>query len=273
MEELYSFFPARREWPPALDDVANVAPDAESARLKAGARNIGALPARTELKSLWCFNVDQAYLDTISRCASLESLHIENVKAEDLACLSALKRLKVLSIESCFKVTSLEALRDLRTLSGLAVIHFKNVHELGPLSSLSDLRALAVAGSMWTAMRVESLRPLAGLRDLRLLHLSNLKTEDESLRPLGGLRNLVHLDIANFYPMSEFAFLSQRLIGAECTWFEPYVTLPHMPCKKCGQRTMVMLTGKRKPTLCSRCNSKRLEKHVLEWNELAGSTA
>jgi hypothetical protein len=30
----------------------------------------------------------------------------------------------------------------------------------------------------------------------------------------------------------------------------------------------VLLTGKRKPALWSNCDQKRLEKHILDWNEL-----
>ena len=191
---------------------------------------------------------------------------MRDIKAEDFGCLKDLTNLRILSLETCSKAKSLAAFSGLETLSGLAITHFKNVHDLGPLAKLKSLKALAVSGSMWTRMKVDSFKPIEELKNLELLHLTNIKAEDESLRPLGELQRLKHLDIANFYPMSEFAKLSQKLRATECTWFQPYIEIKHMECKKCGGATMVMLTGKRKPTLCSHCDNKKLEKHVRDWN-------
>src|SRR5205823_12591042 len=151
-----------------------------------------------------------------------EALYIENIKTETLGALKKLTNLRVLGVETCSRVASLAAFSDLQSLSGLAITHFKNVHNLDPLGNLRELRALADSGSMWTRMQVDTFRPLEQLENLELLHLTNIKTEDESLRPLAGLQNLKQLDIANFYPMSEFAWLSQRLRKTECMWFQPF---------------------------------------------------
>lgn len=268
MDTLHSIFPFRREWPPAIDDVAKAPPDAVDLRLVSGARNIAKLPSFKNLKSLWCFDIDGAKLRSICDCASLESLYIDNVKTANISGLNKLANLGVLGLEACFKAVSLEDLSELKSLSGLAVIHFKNVRDLGPLAKLDSLRALAVAGSVWTRMRVASFDPLGQLGGLELLNLVNTKAEDESLRPLGGLRKLKRLDIANFYPTSEFAWLSRRLPTTECAWFRPFVEMKRSECKKCGRDAMVLLTGKRKPMLCRFCDKTALEKHVLEWNKL-----
>jgi hypothetical protein len=269
METLYSIFPARREWPPAVDDVSKAPLDTSSICLTSGAQQFEQLPAYKNLKALCCANVDTNKLASICDCTSLEALYIENIKTDNLGCLKALSQLKVLGLESCSKATSLEAFSELQSLSGLAITHFKNVHDLGPLAELGSLRALAVAGSMWTRMQVDSFKPLEGLSNLELLHLTNIKAEDESLRPLGALQNLKHLDIANFYPMAEFAWLSQKLATTACTWFQPYVEMKHMACKQCSRATMLLLTGKRKPALCSQCDKTALEKHVHDWNAIA----
>ena len=67
--------------------------------------------------------------------------------------------------------------------------------------------------------------------------------------------------------------LSGKLQDTECAWFAPYVELKGFECKKCGKDTMVMLTGKRKPTICPECDSKRLAKHIQEFEEMAASAA
>jgi len=273
METLYSIFPARREWPSALDDVAKAPQDSSSIRLISGAQNLEKLPSYKNLKALWCFDIDGNKLGSICGCASLESLYVKNIKTENLGCLRHLTNVRVLGVETCSKVTSLAAFSALQSLSGLAITHFKNVHSLGSLANLRELRALAVAGSIWTRMRVDTFKSLEELRNLELLHLTNIKAEDESLRPLATLQNLKQLDIANFYPMSEFAWLSQRLRTTKCTWFQPYIEMKHMECKKCKKATMVMLTGKHKPTVCIQCDEKALRKHVREWDEVTEKAA
>jgi hypothetical protein len=125
------------------------------------------------------------------------TVYIENVKTENLGCLKQLTNLRTLGLESCSKATSIDMFSEFQSLSGLAITRFKNVHDLGPLAELRSLRALAVAGSMWTRMQVNSFEPLEGLRNLELLHLINIKAANESLRPRGGLKNLKHLDLAN----------------------------------------------------------------------------
>jgi hypothetical protein len=260
-----SLFPARGEWPPASEDVATIPASASRVRLVQGAKNLSHLPRLTNLKKLWCFGIDEPGLAFIARCTSLESLHIETIKGSRLDMLGALAQLKVLSLETCPSVTDLEQLGDLSRLEGLALIHFKNVHDLGPLATLSMLRALAVSGSMWTRMRVNSFEPLRGLSALRFLQLANIKSDDERLDPIGALIGLDRLDLANFYPMAEFAHLSKKLSGTTGAWLRPYESFP-LPCKTCGNASMVMLTGKRKGTLCTHCDAARLQKHLRDWN-------
>lgn len=272
-DDLYALFPGRRKWPAALDDVAKAPPDAPAIRLVSGAQGIEKLPSYRNLKALWCFDVNESKLEAICGCISLESLYIENLKTGALDSLGKLTNLRVLGVESCSKVTSLAAFGNFQSLSGLAITHFKNVHDLEPLSSLRSLRAIAVAGSMWTRMNVDTLKPLAPLGNLELLHLTNMKATDESLRPLAELQRLKQLDIANFYPMREFAWLSQRLRATQCSWFQPFIEMKNSWCKKCKKGTMVILTGSRKPMVCNRCGRKALEEHVREWNELTQQAA
>jgi hypothetical protein len=273
MDPLYSGFPARQNWPEALGDVLAARNDAERIRLKAGARNFRALATISNLKALWCFDIDAAALSAIGNCVRLDSLYVENLKTDDVAPLRELRHLKTLSLDTCSKVKALSFLSGMQSLSSLAIIHFKNVHDLSPLSELVSLRELAVAGSMWTRMQVESFQPLEKLVNLELLHLTNIKAKDESLEPLSSLKRLRRLDIANFYPMREFATLSRRLSGAECTWFQPYIPFEQGYCKKCGRQTMLILTGQRKPQLCESCDRERLFRHVREWNEVAAEAA
>lgn len=273
METLDWIFPAHREWPPAVTDLARVPPTSDRIRLSSGARELEQIASLDRLQALWCATVDAAGLAQIARCQTLTALYVDRVRTGEFGCLGRLEKLEILGLENCSRATSLDALGDLGGLSGLALTHFSRVHDLGPLARLDRLRALAVTGSMSTRMEVASLAPLAGLGRLELLHLTNLKAADESLRPLGSLRNLARLEIANFYPTREFAWLARRLPTTACTWFQPWCELSHMACKRCHRMTLVMLTGKGKPTLCRACHRQAIARHLQAWNELIETSA
>jgi hypothetical protein len=110
-------------------------------------------------------------------------------------------------------------------------------------------------------MTVESLSALSTLTALKFLHLTNLKPLDNSLEPLRGLSALEELECANFYAMEEFAHLAAALRHTRCAGFAPFVPLPAVACKKCGQNQLVLLTGKGASTLCLACDQLRVRNH------------
>lgn len=270
VENSIRIFPARLDWSEAAHKVDSVHSDIKKLRLVAKAKGLERLNQLTRLQSLWCFGINPESLGYISECSSLEGLYIDILKSDSITCLRRLGFLKVLSIDSCSKIDSLRELSDFQNLEGLAIINFKNVHEIDPLSKLINLQQLAVAGSIWTRMKIKSLKPLSSLTNLKYLHLTSLKAEDESIKPLVALNQLEKLEIANFYPMEEVAWLSGKLKNTKCSWFRPYIELP-FDCPKCEKDTMLMLTGKGKPNLCKECDAKRLAKHVAEFEEVAAA--
>jgi len=254
-------FPALAGFPDAVVDVADIPRGATSVRLIEKVRNFELLPTRKGVARLWCFGVDDRRLRTIASCESLTRLFVEGVRGDDLSQLAHLPKLESLSLESAPKIKSLDWVREFGGLKGLGVLDFRLVNSLGPLSGLTELQALAVAGSLWTRMTVESLSPLSNLTRLKFLHLMNLKPLDGSLELLQGLTLLEALECANFYPMEEFARLAAALPQTHCAWFDPFVPLPHVACKKCGKNELVLLTGKGARTFCQTCDEPRVRKH------------
>jgi len=272
MDTHQAIYPSRLDWPPAIDDVNGAPSDSSSIRLVSGAKNIKSLREYRHLKNLWCFNINEKALGPIGECFSLESLYIENIKTDNFKLLLDLPKLRILSLETCSEVQTLDIFENFQALTGLAIIHFKNVNNLSSLSQLKNLKELAVAGSIWTKMKVRSFSPLESLTNLEHLDLTSITAEDESLRSLGSLNSLKSLQLANYYPMTEVAWLSEKLKNANCTWFEPFNKL-NIACKKCNQPNMAVLTGRRKPTICTTCDKAKLEKHVREWNEATQNAA
>jgi hypothetical protein len=232
-------------------------------RLVAGAKNLRLLPTLENLVALWCFRPNAADIDFISETPALRTLFIDTLRAKvAISRLGSLRSLSVLHLEACSHERSLDWLDAFPTLRGLGVVHFRNVHELGALTRQPHIRWLSVAGSMWSKMTVKSLAPIAELKDLEYLDLTSLRAEDASLEGLAALKQLKTLVIANVYPATEFARLAGRLPNCSCPWFSPYVPFPAMACTKCGEHTLVILTGKGEPTLCTACDATRLKRHV-----------
>ena len=261
-------FPARLEWPVAAENLDDVPRNTTRIRLISKATRFETLAEFKDLNALWCFGIDQKKLDHISRCQSLQRLYIGyNLRAGDFSPLKRLPKLDVLHLDSCSKVSGLEQLAELTQLTGLSIENFKNVHDIAPLLALTNLRELAIDGSMWTRMTITSVEPIRNLSNLEFLSLTNTKVADESLEPLQELSNLKTLSIANFLPVAEFAKLSAKLPHCSCDWFKPYITT-NLQCKKCGRNTRVMLSGKGTSMLCSQCDVGRLAKHVNEFEQI-----
>ena len=260
-------FPANLSWPHAIGELDEANYNSQILRLIAGTKRFEYLPKFERLKRLWCFDIKENQLKTICECKTIEQLHIENLKTDKLSLFSDLPNLEILSINTCSQAMTLDDIGNLLNLRGLGLIHFSKVYDLTPLSKLINLIELAVAGSMWKRMKIQSLMPLRPLQRLEFLHLTNIKPDDESLRPLENLTNLKVLDLANFYPMQEFARLAGILTKTNCTWFQPYIHIDFSACKKCGKQTMLMLSGKRKPMICRKCDTHRLDKHVAEFEK------
>jgi hypothetical protein len=145
---------------------------------------------------------------------------VGSVTVTDLRPLAALPRLRRLVVKDAPRIEDLEWTRGLQVES-LGLENFKRVTLLDPLAQLTGLRGLAVEGSMWTAMRVASLQPLAGLQALEGLFLTNLRVADRSLRPLHALPELRELQCARWYAEGEFAALAAARPDLRCCWFDP----------------------------------------------------
>jgi hypothetical protein len=211
------------EWdrlPPVVDDIAAVDPAAMQLRLRRIGKYRPGLARCQAVTQLWAYGVDAAFLDEIVRLPRLRTLHLDDVTTADLAPLAALPALERLTIVGATKVPDLAWTRGLHGLRVLGLEHFKRVGDLSALAEMTQLTALAVEGSVWSAMRVATLAPLAALQGLESLFLTNLRVADRSLRPLHALPALRELHCARFFPVAEFEALAAASPALACSWFE-----------------------------------------------------
>jgi hypothetical protein len=154
---------------------------------------------------------------------------------------------------------------------------------LGPLSGLKKLRALQLAGGIWSKLAVQSLAPLAHLDALEELRFASLRMKDASLRALAKLQRLKTLTIpSGAASMEEFARLSVRLPHVACPQRHPYVrfdgvvipvgTDPIAALDEIGDDT-VLVTGKGKPFLQARRDRERLLRYCADFEAACRSSA
>lgn len=261
--------------PPTVGDLAEVDRALEAISIAKETRLPRALPDLTHLREIWAFGLDQPQLDAVLSRASPAILHIEASHTADLGMIARLKDLRGLAIDWNTKVETLEFLAGLEALEALSLVDLKRVRDLGPVSALKRLRALQLAGGMWSRFDVETLAPLGELTALEELRLIAIRIRDGSLEPLGRLRRLRTLSIANNAASTEeFARLSARLPDVACAMFHPYVRAdgvimpagadPVAALDEIGDDT-VMVTGKGKPFLRARSDRERLLRYCARF--------
>lgn len=199
---------------------------------------------------------------------NLEGLEIKWSNLKNLDPIRNLQNLQYLFIGSSTKVESIEPLAALSELKVLDLENFKLISDFSPLLALPGLASLAVTGSMWSKQDVGALEPFGRMTWLRSLHIDT--SHLDSIRLLANLKQLEVLGIGGRLPMEEYAWLSGKLPRTQCERFSPYadVTTLGFACKKCKDRTMVMLTGKGTKLLCRTCDKEKVEKHVAAFNAI-----
>ncbi len=120
---------------------------------------------------------------------------------------------------------------------------------------------------MWSTFKPDTLKPLENLDKLWGLSLKAIRVGDQSLEPVANLKQLRYLELSNQFPTEEYARLSVALPDTECTHFAPYVDF--FPDKDGTKQ--VMVTGKGKPVLSLPKDSARLERYVQRFRELEDS--
>lgn len=166
----------------------------------------------------------------------------------------------------------LEPLNQLPNLEWLELENIKACSDLSFTKNLIKLKGLSIEGdgNSIRYLKAKTLEPLTALQELYWLSLGTVMVEQDGLLPLAKLRNLKYLFISNQYKFEEVAALAGARPDVECDLFEPVSGVyDFFACKKCGEHTMVLPTGKGKPWMCQTCDAEKIEKHIDQFNEIA----
>lgn len=240
-------------------------------------KDFSPLTQMKRLKALRAVPDGNKQLASLGELTGLKTLVLEHAPQKALACIGGLTQLEALSLFK-FGGATFSGLDSLAALRHLVVEHAPKLSSLQALAHLSKLETLEISTpASWDASRrtikVESLAPLAALKNLRHLTLRGVEPAKGGLEPLAKLKRLETLDVSHVYrfTLADHARLAAQLPKTKGHALQAAYTM-NVPfgCKTCGTAVMFLTApGPRgKPSLCPKCDKAKLEAHVAEFERL-----
>ena len=195
------------------------------------------LPKLDEVKYLWFVSrVNQKMFDAACKMPNLEGMVIKWSGIKNIDGLRNAKKLRHLWLGSSSQVESIDVLGEMNRLTTLALEQLNKISDFSVLSKLTNLEGLSINGGMWTAQKIDTLKPLANLRKLKYLTLINTRLKDKSFDPILNLTELVSFDSSWNYPEAEFEKLKSlpnlKYGNVETSWKEVKAQLDEQLGKK-----------------------------------------
>lgn len=167
------------------------------------------LPNLKDVKYLWFSSkVNQDVFDAVCKMSNLRGLYIKWSSIKSIDNLRLLKQLRHLHLGSSSQVESIDVIGELGTLVTLELQQLNRVSDFSIVSGLKSLEGLGIDGSIWTAQKIDTLKPLEESHNLRYVTLTNTKVHDKSLDPILRLDKLVRFDSSWNFPEAEFEKLN-----------------------------------------------------------------
>jgi hypothetical protein len=185
-------------------NVAELPREVEAVSLHRKAKRVGDLVHCKSIRHLHA-NLDSALLPILTQLPSLEYLKLYLPKNSEVPSLSGLRTLRSLVLVGNKHQGDLESVRDMSWLHSFCVTEAVGISSLAPLASLTELRELYIDGKIRGRATIESLLPLAELKNLQfLLLLVRVAQPHGALKPLHQLRHLTSLHLSDEYAAKEY---------------------------------------------------------------------
>ena len=186
----------------------------------------------------------------------------KNKLVEDWSALEELSRLECLYWFHNQRIQSLWNLSNNAALAALHISDFTRLHDLSGIEKAKSLRMLFVGDSIWNAMTLQSLAPLADM-DLEYLMWSGKHIFDQDLSFLPTLKRLKVFDCAtNAFTTEQMAW-----VAANCPGVEGYALKAYQESELSGGKTAFII-GKRKPALLIEGNEERIRRYEERFEML-----
>lgn len=242
-------------------DLAKLRHGTKEISIKGDVKNIECLKDLHSLRRVYLVTITQSQFDKIAPYLKhITDLKMYEIRCTDLSAIGTMTALEKIDLEWNTKIEKLWDMRQLTSLEYLRISDFSKLHDVSTIACLPRLTNLELSGGMWNKLSLDSLKPLAGLTNLKGLDLGGVKVKDTaSLRPLSNLTSLEKLTIATWFPTEEIARLSVKLPATQCDCFTPYIKV------NVGDDKDIMIVGKGRPRLNSKTDASRIEKYVDEF--------
>ena len=195
------------------------------------------LPKLEEVKYLWFVSrVNQKMFDAACKMPNLVGMFIKWSGIKNIDGLRNAKKLRHLWLGGSSQVENIDVLGELNHLVTLTLEQLNKINDFSVLSNLTNLEGLSINGGIWTAQKIDLLKSLAKLRNLKYLTLINTRLKDKSFDPILNLTELVRFESSWNYPEEEFEKLKSlpnlKYGNVETSWKEVKAQLDEQLGKK-----------------------------------------
>lgn len=198
----------------AVDSLEEVEEDTRVLHITGKTKSLERLPQLSKLRILAAHDIQDAHFRLLCEATQITHLSANAFRLPTLEPIAALRNLEALELTDNTKFSSLEGLESLSRLKLLSLGNCPISASLEPIAACRELRYLWISSRYSKAMRTDSLAPLAELKYLERLRLTNVRVADKRLDVLTGLKYLVEIDLPNFFPRDQFTALAAALPGA-----------------------------------------------------------
>ena len=243
----------------------------KSLHMSVSAKNIERLK-ELSIENLWLIGANDKELRKILPLVNLKYLNLYQVLAKDLTILETLDKSETIILNWNTKSTSLWDISKNKSLKTLEITDFSKLEEVDQLSLATQISNLTLGGGHDKPLKIKTIRPLEGLKNLKYLCLTNLKIADDTLHPIGQLKNLELLEISNQFETKEYAWLATRLPNTKCKMFQATNS-----CNIVGADNKLvwdtMITGRKKSFLLSTKDQVKIDKYIKDFEKLKNELA
>lgn len=163
------------------------------------------LPNLNAVEYLWFTSrVSQEMFEVACQMENLKGLFIKWSGIKNIDSIVKLKHLKHLHIGSSSQIENIKVFININSLETLELENIKKVQDFSDLAGMTNLVELGIDGGMWQAQKIQSLKPIENLVNLKRLSLTNTQILDGSFDPILKLKNLVGFYCSWNNPVSEF---------------------------------------------------------------------
>lgn len=183
------------------------------------------LPSIEGLEFIWLpSRVNQQIFDAICQIKGLKGLWINWSGIKHIDRITELQSLEHFHLGSSGQVESIGCLSRMTSLSTLELEQLNKINDFSPLSELTQLEGLAIDGSMWTAQKINDLKFIESLKNLKYFSMMNSRLKVKNFDPKLQLPNLARFSSSWNYSESEFDKLKGHPIlkygNIETSWKE-----------------------------------------------------